>query len=198
MTAQRGLLIVHATARGKSSHPAHTPGDTKNNAIMNAADDLCRIRDFDWGPAHPLLGQAHAHVTMMSGGVAKNVIPDRCEFWLDIRTTPLETHRALFERLQSALQSELRIHSERLVPVHTAPEAPIVQAVLRALPGVSPQGSRAMSDMVFLSGIPAVKIGPGHSPRSHTPDEFILESELLAGAAAYEEIIREFFGGPTI
>ena len=50
-----------------------------------------------------------------------------------------------------------------------------------------------MSDMVFLAGIPAVKIGPGQSDRSHTPDEFILESELIDGAAAYGGIIRSYF-----
>ena len=50
-----------------------------------------------------------------------------------------------------------------------------------------------MSDMVFLTGMPAVKIGPGQSSRSHTPDEFILESELIAGAAAYGGIIRSYF-----
>lgn len=193
MTAQRGLLIIRATARGRSAHPANTPPDTRDNAIMTAAADVLKLREFDWGPTHPLLGRCHAHATMISGGVARNVIPDKCEFFIDIRTTPSETHEQLVARLSDALRSELDIHSDRLVSVETNVEERIVQAALRAIPGVRPAGSRAMSDMVFLSDVPAVKIGPGDSNRSHTPDEYITEDELRAGAATYERIIREYF-----
>lgn len=192
MTAQRGLLIVMGRAHGRSGHPANTPPGSADNAINVAAADIRRLGEFDWGPPHPLLGRTHAHVTQIHGGIARNVIPDACEFTLDIRTTPVETHRATFARLQSVLQSELRIHSERLVPVETATEHPIVAACVAAT-GRPPTGSRAMSDMVFLSGVPAVKIGPGESSRSHTPNEFLLESELNAGAKAYECIARTYF-----
>ena len=149
-----------------------------------------RLREFDWGKPHPLLGRCHAHVTMINGGVAKNVIPDRCEFWLDIRTTPLEDHHILFERLQRAMTSDLRIHSDRLVPISTGHNERIVGAVLRALPGATPAGSSAMSDMVFLDGVPAVKIGPGQSPRSHTPDEFVTRDELAAGQRFYSRFLE--------
>ena len=195
MTAQRGLLVVRGRARGRTAHPANTPPDTADNAIMAAARDLLALRDFDWGPTHPLLGRCHAHVTRIDGGVANNVIPDVCEFTLDIRTTPCETHAALLARLRSALRSELSVHSDRLVPVETPADAPLVQAVRRALPDAAPAGSPTMSDMVFLTGVPAVKLGPGQSARSHTPDEYLLERELLAGADAYERIARAFFGG---
>lgn len=193
LVAQRGLLILRGVARGRSGHPANTPPQSAQNAIFTAASDLLKLRDFDWGPPHALLGQCHAQVTKISGGIALNVIPDTCEFYLDIRTTPRETHRHLYERLQIALSSELHIHSERLVPVETSPEQPIVQAVLRACPTQMPGGSSAMSDMVFLAGLPAVKIGPGDTHRSHTPDEFIFNVELENGAAVYQRIIAEYF-----
>lgn len=193
MTAQRGLLILKLTARGRTSHPANTPADTPDNAIFNAATEIVRLRDFDWGASHPLLGACHAHPTMITGGVARNVIPDACEFWLDVRTTPNQPHREVLERLRSYCRCEIHVHSERLVPVQTADDADIVQACLAALPGKSPAGSPAMSDMVFLAGTPAVKIGPGDTRRSHTPDEYLLVDELVQGAAAYERIAREYF-----
>jgi len=192
MIAQRGLLVLRGVARGRSGHPANTPADDADNAILAAARDLSRLREFDWGPRHPLLGRCHAHVTMISGGVARNVIPDQCEFHLDVRTTPLESHARLYRRLRDYLHSDLRVHSDRLVPVETDRAAAIVQAVLRALPGAEPGGSPAMSDMVFLAGVPSVKIGPGQPSRSHTPDEYILLDELRDGAAAYERIIQEY------
>jgi len=192
MTAQRGLLIVMGRAHGRTGHPANTPPESADNAIALAAEDIRRLSGFDWGPAHPLLGRTHAHVTQIHGGIARNVIPDACEFTLDIRTTPIESHRATFERLQSALGSELRVHSERLVPMETSDDQPIVAACLNVT-GRPPAGSPAMSDMVFLSGVPAVKIGPGESRRSHTPNEFLLESELVAGAKTYYDIVRDYF-----
>ncbi|MBN2445247.1 MAG: M20/M25/M40 family metallo-hydrolase, partial [Phycisphaerae bacterium] len=193
MVAQRGLLILRGTARGRGGHPANVATMTPDNAIMAAARDIARLDEFDWGPEHPLLGKCHAHVTMINGGVARNVVPDTCEFFIDVRTTPLESHDALHERLAGHLSCELKIHSKRLVPVQTDASEPIVRAVLRALPNAQPSGSRAMSDMVFLAGVPTVKIGPGESQRSHTANEYILPEELQAGAAAYEGIVTEFF-----
>lgn len=196
MIAQRGLLILKCVARGRSGHPANTPADTADNAIDNAVGEMIRLRDVDWGEPHSLLGACHAHVTTIAGGVARNVIPDACEFFVDIRTTPDTPHAALVARLREYLKCEVHIHSERLVPVQTDPSHPLVQAALRTLPGVEPTGSPTMSDMVFLAGVPAVKIGPGESARSHTPDEFVTGEELAAGAAAYERIAQEYFASP--
>ncbi len=193
MIAQRGLLILRGVARGRSGHPANTPADSADNAILMAARDLSRLAEFDWGSIHPLLGRCHAHVTKIAGGVALNVIPDTCEFWLDVRTTPGEPHESLVERLRASVKSELHVHSARLEPVDTSANEAIVRAACRALPGATPAGSPAMSDMVFLRGVPCVKIGPGDSRRSHTPDEFILTGELEDGAAGYERIVREYF-----
>ena len=193
MTAQRGLLILRCVAHGRSSHPANTPPDTKANAIRIASADVVRLGEFDWGSAHPLLGSCHAHVTQITGGIARNVIPDRCEFTLDIRTTPSESSAVLIDRLRGFLDSEVNVHSDRLVPIETASHEPIVRAVLDVLPNTQPTGSKALSDMVFLKGIPAVKIGPGKSPRSHTVDEFIMLDELKNAAQVYPQIIRRYF-----
>ena len=87
----------------------------------------------------------------------------------------------------------MSVRSDRLVPIETPPDVPIVKAACAAAGNKLPQGSATMSDMVFLAGMPAVKIGPGQSVRSHTRDEFIIDAELLDGAATYGEIIRSYF-----
>lgn len=191
MIAQRGLLVLRCVARGRSSHPANTPSDTPHNAIRNAAEDIARLQNVDWGPSHAMLGETHAHVTMISGGVARNVIPDACEFWLDVRTTPAVSHAELVRRIRAALRCEVHVHSERLAPLETAACEAIVQAAVAAS-GLPPRGSPTMSDMVFLRGVPSVKIGPGESARSHTPDEFIRPYELEQGADVYERLVRDY------
>jgi acetylornithine deacetylase/succinyl-diaminopimelate desuccinylase-like protein len=50
-----------------------------------------------------------------------------------------------------------------------------------------------MSDLVHFRGIPSLKVGPGRTERSHTADEFVQESEVLAGARFYEALARAFF-----
>ncbi len=193
MIAQRGLLILRGIARGRAAHPANVAPTNADNAILNAAAQLLRLRDFDWGPSHPLLGPCQGHVTMISGGRARNVIPDHCEFFLDVRTTPRESHADLYQRLRAYLQCELLIHSDRLIPVETDPAAPIVAAVCSALSGVTPAGSPSMSDMIYLAGIPTIKIGPGDSSRSHTPDEHVCSDELARGAAGYQLCALAYF-----
>ena len=55
-------------------------------------------------------------------------------------------------------------------------------------------GSATLSDMVFLNGTPAIKCGPGKTERSHTPDEYVLESEILEGARFYARLVRAWAG----
>jgi acetylornithine deacetylase len=47
--------------------------------------------------------------------------------------------------------------------------------------------------MALLQGVPAVKVGPGETVRSHTADEFVLASEVLAGARFYTRFAERCF-----
>jgi len=67
-----------------------------------------------------------------------------------------------------------------------------VAAALRARPQARLFGSATLSDMVFMDGIPVIKCGPGRTERSHTPDEFVLEEEVLEGARFYARLVRAF------
>jgi acetylornithine deacetylase len=49
--------------------------------------------------------------------------------------------------------------------------------------------------MAFLNGTPAIKCGPGRSERSHTPDEYVLASEVLDGARFYTRLIGAYLEG---
>ncbi len=51
-------------------------------------------------------------------------------------------------------------------------------------------GSPTLSDQALLA-CPSVKIGPGHSGRSHTEDEYILLDELKQGIQTYQTLIEQ-------
>ena len=94
--------------------------------------------------------------------------------------------------VKEAVAGEVRVLSDRLLPRETAADAPLVAAARKARPEARLFGSATLSDMVFLNGTPAIKCGPGRTERSHTPDEYVLESEILDGARFYTRLIGAY------
>jgi acetylornithine deacetylase len=191
--AQKGRLVLEVTAHGRSAHAAHSGGV---NAIMRLVPDLSALSEPGLDRMDPLLGPTTVAVTQIQGGTRQNVIPDRCTCVVDIRLTPAYAPGEIVALLRERVKGEVRVCSDRLGPVQTPTDHELVQAVLRARPGAVPYGSPTLSDWVFLREIPTVKIGPGESLRSHTPDEFITVDELLQGVLFYERFLSEWTGQP--
>lgn len=190
--AQKGLLIVEVQAQGTACHAAHGERLGAGNAIRRLARDLVAIERVDLGEDHDLVGATTVEPTVIEGGSARNVIPERASVVLDLRTTPVTSHDQLIERIEKAVRGKVHVISKRLVPRETAVEDPVVKAATSARPDAKLYGSSTMSDMVFMDGIAAIKCGPGETERSHTPDEFVLESEILDGARFYEALVRAY------
>lgn len=189
-TAQRGMLILHCTARGQSAHVAHA--ELGDNAIHKAARDISRLAAMKF-PAHPRLGATVAQVTQITGGRARNQVPDTCEFFVDLRTTPNLDHGAVVAEVKAALESDVAVHSMRYEPVATDEDEAIVAAALAAAGRTQLIGSATASDWAFLRDVPAVKVGPGDTNRSHRPNEYLMLSELEAGAQFYAKLARNYF-----
>lgn len=185
-TAQRGMLLLTCTAEGKTAHVAHP--EEGENAVAKAARDVARLHEMSFEP-HVALGTTRPQVTKIEGGIALNQIPDRCSFHVDLRTTPNLDSEEVTARIKEELESEAVIRSDRYEPKETAEFEPIVQAAIEASDR-EPVGSVTVSDWAFLGDIPAVKMGPGDTLRSHTPNEYLLESELLEAVEIYERTIR--------
>jgi acetylornithine deacetylase len=95
----------------------------------------------------------------------------------------------VIDRLRGELRSEILVHSARYVPCATDENHPLVAEALRAAGRSRGVGSRTASDWVFLAGVPAVKVGPGDTMRSHRPDEFLTRAELRAGVEFYKRLV---------
>lgn len=188
--AQKGLLILRLDAYGKTAHAARA--EEGDNAISRMMRDLSLLADFRFERIHPFLGETTQNVTVIEGGTARNVIPDRCSAWIDIRTTPSYTHPEIAALLNERLESEVVIHSQRFVPVETPAGHRIIGACLSAHEGAQPFGSPTMSDWIQVHDVPTVKIGPGDSRRSHTAHESIDVFELHDSCAIYESIITHY------
>ena len=190
--AQKGLLVLKGVSRGVAGHAAHGESNGARNAIHSAARSIDALVAAPEGPAHPLLGPTTIQVTGIEGGHARNAVPDRCEFWVDVRTNPGADPEAIHKNLERLVECELMIHSSRLRAVETSAAEFVARAAVEAT-GQLPEGSRTTSDWVHLAHVPTVKLGPGETGRSHRADEYLELAELERGVEVYTSLARHYF-----
>ncbi|MCF8257578.1 MAG: M20 family metallo-hydrolase [Flavobacteriales bacterium] len=182
--AEKGLLVIDATATGTPGHAAHPNSD---QALCKAMDDICWVRDFRFPLVSEMLGEVRMTVTQVSAGQQHNVIPAECTFVIDVRANDRYTLNEVFDIIDANTQSLLKARSFRLNPSSIALSHPLVTAGLAM--GLSTCGSPTMSDQALMP-FPSLKMGPGESSRSHRADEFILLSELEQGVGLYIELLN--------
>ena len=181
--AEKGLMVLDCTARGKSGHAARDEGV---NAIYKALDDIQWFRTHRFERVSDFLGPVKMSVTMVSAGTQHNVVPDSCSFVVDVRPNGLYTNPELLAIIEGSVSCEVKARSTRLGSSNLPLSHP---AVARGLSlGLEPFGSPTTSNQAVCP-FPTLKIGPGQSSRSHSADEFILRDEVLAGAETYFSLL---------
>ena len=181
--AEKGLLVLDCVATGKAGHAARNEGI---NAITLAMKDIEWLNTWQFPEKSDLLGPVKMTVTIIHAGTQHNVIPDRCEFTVDVRTNEYYSNKDVYEYIKQHLQSEVKARSFRLNSSRLDMQHPFVQRAL--LLGKEPYGSPTMSDQTFMT-FPSVKIGPGNSNRSHTADEYICLMEIREAIDTYIRLL---------
>lgn len=184
--AEKGLLVIDAKIHGKAGHAAREEGV---NAIYLALEDLDEIRNFQFMKSSPFLGRTKVTATIIKAGHQHNVVPDLCEYTVDVRVTDAYTLQEAFEELKSNLKAELTPRSMRLQSSHL-PNGHLMYRVADKLE-LEKFGSPTLSDQALIPW-PSVKIGPGDSARSHSADEFIYLQEIRKGIEGYIAIIKKY------
>lgn len=182
-TAEKGLMVLDGLARGEAGHAARGEGV---NALYRALDDVQKLRDLDLPLRSATLGAVRINVTQIEAGTQHNVVPDRCRFVVDVRTTDRYPNVDALRLLRAAVASELTPRSTRLNP-SGLPDGHPLRAAAADL-GLETFGSATLSDQALMP-FPTAKIGPGDSPRSHTADEYIELAEIEAGIDGYIQLI---------
>ena len=182
--AERGLLVLDAEAKGKAGHAAREEGI---NALYIALDDIQTLRNYSFEHVSPYLGKVKMTTTMIQSGTQHNVVPDTCNFVVDIRSNGLYTNQEIVSILQPLVQSTLAPRSTRLNASSTPLEAKVVQRAKEL--GIKLYGSPTMSNMALLN-CPKVKFGPGDSARSHTADEYIHIHEIEQAITLYKLLLQ--------
>ena len=181
--AEKGLMVIDATAHGKAGHAARNEGD---NAIYKAMKDILWLSEWQFPNQTDLLGPVKQTVTIVNAGTQHNVIPDTCAFTIDVRSNECYTNEEIFAFFQQHLTSELKARSFRLSSSRIDELHPFVQACIKE--GLKPFGSPTLSDQALMR-FPSLKLGPGESSRSHTADEYIKISEIDDAISLYVKLL---------
>jgi acetylornithine deacetylase len=185
--AEKGLMVLDCKVKGEAGHAAR---DVGTNAIYEAMSDIDWFKNFQFDKESNFLGLINMSVTMISAGYQHNLIPDVCEFVVDVRTTDCYTNEEVLDIIQKNVSCEVKARSTRLKPSGLPPEMPIFQAAQRL--GIKQFGSPTTSDQAVMD-FPSLKMGPGKSERSHTADEFIYLREIEDGIEGYIALLEELF-----
>ncbi|HEY0066801.1 MAG TPA: M20 family metallo-hydrolase [Flavisolibacter sp.] len=184
--AERGLMVLDATAKGRAGHAARNEGE---NAIYKAMKDIQWFSQYRFPKVSELLGPVQMSVTVIqTENKAHNVVPGECSFVVDVRVNELYSFDEILQEISAHVQSEVKPRSTRLRSTMIPLDHPVVKAGTAL--GLSHYGSPTSSDKALMP-FPALKIGPGDSARSHTADEFIYVDELEQGIERYIQILNQ-------
>ena len=208
--AHRGSLRPVVVVDGVAAHSSRP--DQGVNSIFRATGALQAIERYGLGLSsrhHPLCGSPTCTVTLISGGIKDNMIPDRCEFTVDRRMVPGESEETAVGEIEAVLAEaargdpELKVRIERLLPTTGGPsetpiDDPMVQAALRAATeviGRQPEtyGMSGACDMTHYRaiGASAIVVGPGDEGMCHKTDEYVEVQQLVDAARIYAAIAME-------
>lgn len=211
--AHRGSLRPILAVEGVSAHSSRPQEGI--NAIFRAAGVLKDIERYSFSLSereHALCGAPTCAVTLISGGIKDNMIPDRCEITVDRRMVPGETEETALREIEEVLAQaknkdpQLRVKVDRLLPTTGSPSETLrddllVETALRVGRRVLHRepdvyGMSVACDMTHFRSIGAsvVVIGPGWEGVAHKPDEYVEITQLQDAARIYCGIALDLLG----
>ena len=181
----KGTLRANITTKGIAAHSARPWKG--HNAIHDAGEILRRLNEYQ--PAtHTVDGldfREALNAVFISGGIAGNVIPDRCVVTVNYRYAPssgpadAEAHvREIFDGFDVEV-------SDNAGGARPGLHLPAAEAFVAAL-GVPVEAKQGWTDVARFSamGVPAVNFGPGDPNLAHMDDERAPVREYTACEAA--------------
>ncbi len=178
--ATKGALRVELRAHGRMAHSAYPElGESAIEKLVEALGDILKM-DL---PIDSEIGPSTLNIGLISGGRAPNVIPDKAEAHLLVRTVgPSEEIMRVIRRVVNGrceVESSLDLAFVRMRRVGTLPT--MIAKFATDIPSLTNWGEP------FL-------LGPGSIHVAHTPDERIRKSELLECVDLYVELASSLVG----
>lgn len=200
----KGILGLDITVHGHAAHSSKP--ELGINAISGAAKIVQAIdaenARIQADPAPTDVGNGTTSVTLMKGGAATNIIPDRCRLHAGRRVAPGEDPNQLFNdltRLVTDAAAPTPVTVEMAGGVCFAafyqdPDSELVRRVSElagASPEVATYGSNACTYPDLANEM--ILFGPGSIDQAHQAVEWIDIAEIAKAADFYRSFLRASF-----
>ncbi len=175
-----GNLSAELTFRGISAHSARPW--TGENAIHKAAAALAPLAELEPLDVEVdgLVFREVVSAVAIEGGIADNVVPDRCVARLNYRYAPGRSREQAEARVRElAGDGEVEILGNS-PPAHVVLDRPLVTR-LREAGGLAVRPKQAWTPVAQFAeaGLDAVNLGPGATRYAHRADEQVETGELV-------------------
>lgn len=212
--AQVGLRWLKVTIHGRMAHAGRAPLGVDANHVMARAVERLKSRVAALPHEDPLLGRPLFTCGVISGGVATNVVPGKCEAQFDLRLVPpmgagetVDMVREVLEETVAGFEGaeyEIEPLGVARPPVRASESSPIVERLLEAYRTVTGEelesggadGHEAYTDASMLSALTGSQsctvFGPGSSDQAHTSDEYVPISDIETACRVMERLVQEW------
>lgn len=159
--------------------------------------------DQRFNPPHSTL-----HVGQINGGIASNIIAEKCHFTLDIRNIPNDSIQDILEEFKTYCKTiekeaqtifpKFKINVKEAQPIapalDTNPDAPIVALTQRICGSTKTTAVSyaAEAGQFAEGGFNSIICGPGSIAQAHRANEFIAKEQLQKGVEMIQKLIVEF------
>ena len=176
----QGTMRVEVATSGVRAHAAR--GWMGSNAIHTAAPILDRLVAYE--PREPVVDGLRFRESLNAvgiiGGVAGNVIPDRCVITVNHRFAPDRDEKAAYEFLQEFFAGFELTLMDSAPGARPGLDLPAAAAFVAAVGG-APGPKFGWTDVARFAelGIAAVNFGPGNPNVAHARHEHVAVAEIL-------------------
>lgn len=175
----QGTLRVDVTTHGERAHSARSWRGV--NAIHGAVEVLARLNAYE--PRRPVIDGLEYHeglnAVFVTGGVAGNVVPDRCTVSVNFRFAPDRSEAEALAHVREVFDGfDLEV-SDSAPAAMPGLSVPAAAAFVEAVGGVA-NPKFGWTDVARFSelGVPAVNFGPGDPHLAHKQEEFVPIEQL--------------------
>ena len=196
----KGAVGVEFTVHGHAAHSGYP--ELGRNAIgaaarIVAAMDAEHERLTAQSPTTPV-GCGTLSVTEIRGGLARNIVPDRCDVFVGRRLVPGEDPHEVFEQMTAMAAGVVapctvhtRIADGLAFPAfYTPADDPLIERIT-ALSGESPATAGYGTNCMAYGSLAAstVVFGPGSIDQAHQAVEWVDIAELVRAADIYRQLL---------
>jgi acetylornithine deacetylase len=215
LIANKGDIGMNLKVYGKTAHAANPQmGINSIHNLIKIVNRILEIPDkYNWSArTHPLVGPPTIGISVIKGGIQRNMVPDYCSAVVDRRIVPGlenidEAKIEIEQEVKEAMKVDplIKAELETFIMVEAceiSEKEKIVQTLLSSYKeyfGLDPlvTGVSYFTDAHFMVnryGIPTAIFGPGSIDQAHAVDEYVDVDQLVNASRVYALTLSELLG----